>query len=253
MAHVPKMTRLSAAQSAGDAVLLSQQLLMSVAEQIKLPLLQIARQTELARLSSTATASDLAQIQATADSALGLLDNYVLAVRLNLESHSQPLRIEPVSVSSILYDVGHQLSQYAKGYGVHLELHIAGRYGTVMAHRAGLEAALVSLGLSLIEALPAQESPQLKLQLATHRCRYGVVAGLYTDTEHLTGDALRQGRRLHGQSRQPLLGLSHTASAGVFVADSLLRAMNLELKASRHQRLYGLAAVLQPNHQLQLV
>jgi hypothetical protein len=233
--------------------MLSQQLLMGVAEQIKLPLLQIARQTELMRLSGTAAIGDLSMIQSTADSALSLLDNYVLAVRLSLESEAQTLAIEPISVSSVLYDVGNEISRYAKGYGVNLELHIAGRYGTVMAHRAGLHAALVSLGLSLIEALPAQESPQLKLQLATHRCRYGVVAGLYSDTESLSGEALRQGRRLHGISRQPLLGLTHTAGAGVFVADSLLRAMQLELKVSRHNRLYGLGAVLQHNQQLQLV
>jgi hypothetical protein len=233
--------------------MLSQKLLMGVAEQIKLPLLQIARQTELMRLNGTAAIGDLSMIQSTADSALSLLDNYVLAVRLSLESEAQTLAIEPISVSSVLYDVGNEISRYAKGYGVNLELHIAGRYGTVMAHRAGLHAALVSLGLSLIEALPAQESPQLKLQLATHRCRYGVVAGLYSDTESLSGEALRQGRRLHGISRQPLLGLTHTAGAGVFVADSLLRAMQLELKVSRHNRLYGLGAVLQHNQQLQLV
>lgn len=224
---------------------------MSVAEQVKLPLLQIARQTELARLTGTMDASAMARLQVTADKAIGLLDNYVLALRLSLET--QPLAVEPVSVSAVLYDVGNQLSDYAKGYGVNLDLHIAGRYGTVMAHRSGLEAALVSLGLSLIEALPAQESPQLRLQLATHRCRYGVVAGLYSDTENLTGEALRQGRRLHGHSRQPLLGLSHTAGAGVFVADTLLQAMNLELKVSRHHNLYGLGAVLQQNNQLQLV
>jgi hypothetical protein len=235
------------------SLMLSQKLLMGVAEQIKLPLLQIARQTELMRLSGTAAIGDLSMIQSTADSALSLLDNYVLAVRLSLESEAQTLAIEPISVSSVLYDVGNEISRYAKCYGVNLELHIAGRYGTVMAHRAGLHAALVSLGLSLIEALPAQESPQLKLQLATHRCRYGVVAGLYSDTESLSGEALRQGRRLHGISRQPLLGLTHTAGAGVFVADSLLRAMQLELKVSRHNRLYGLGAVLQHNQQLQLV
>lgn len=232
---------------------LSQQLLISVAEQLKLPLMQIARGAELAQLSNSDASAPLSDIQMTADSALSLLDNYILAVRLNLEAESNSLSLEPVSVSSVLYDAGNQLSQYAKGYGVNLELHIAGRYGTVMAHRAGLEAALVSLGLSLIEALPAQESPQLKLQLATHRCRYGVVAGLYSDAERMSGEALRHGQRLHGQSRQPLLNLSHTASAGVFVADSLLRAMNLHLKVSRHHRLYGLGAVLQSNHQLQLV
>jgi hypothetical protein len=95
-----------------QALILSQQLLMSVAEQIKLPLLQIARQTELARLSGGI--ADLSHLQATADNALSLIDNYVLAIRLNLEADAQQLAIEPISVSSVLYDAGHQLSQYLR-------------------------------------------------------------------------------------------------------------------------------------------
>jgi hypothetical protein len=134
-----------------------------------------------------------------------------------------------------------------------LELSIAGRYGPVLAHRQGLQAALVSLGAALIEALPAQESPQLRLQLATHRSRYGIVAGLYADTKQLSNEALQRGRELQRHSRQPLMNLTHTSGAGIFVADTILRAMHLNLRASRHRRLYGLGTVLQPNHQLQLV
>jgi hypothetical protein len=223
-------------------------LLLSVAEQIKLPLLQIARQAELGRLSG---AVDLAAIETTADTALRLLDNYALGVRLSLEE--QYLETEPVSVSSVLYDAGQKLDGLAKNYGVELEVSIAGRYGPVMAHREGLESALVSLGAALIEALPALESRQLTLQLATHRCRYGIVAGLYSDTEQLTTEALRQGRKLYGRARQPLAGLTYTAGAGVFVADAILKAMKLNLQVSRHHGRYGLGAVLQPNHQMQLV
>ena len=141
----------------------------------------------------------------------------------------------------------------AKNYGVELELSIAGRYAPVLAHRQGLQAALVSLGAALIEALPAQGSPQLKLQLATHRSRYGIVAGLYAETKQLSNEALQKGRQLRRQSRQPLMNLSHTSGAGVFVADTILNAMNLHLTASRHHRLYGIGTVLQPNHQLHLV
>ena len=227
---------------------LSQQLLLSVAEQLKLPLLQIARQAEIGQLTKTA---DLQIIQSTADSALRLLDNYILGVRLELDQHQ--LEIEPVSVSAVLYDSGQELTRLAHSYGVDLELHIGGRFGTVMANRVGLQSALVSLGSALIEALPALEQPQLKLQLATHRCRYGIVAGLYTDTQQLTAEALRHGRQLMGVSRQPLTDISHTAGAGVFVADSILKAMHLKLQVSRHQGLFGLGTVLIPNHQMQLV
>lgn len=229
--------------------ILSQQLLLSVAEELKLPLLQIARQAEQGRLTGQA---DLAQIQSTADMALRLLDNYALGVRLALQPDEE-LAIESVSVASVLYDTGQQLDALAKSYGVDLELSIAGRYGPVLAHRQGLQAALVSLGAALIEALPAQETTQLKLRLATHRSRYGIVAGLYADTRQLSREALKHGRELQRRSRQPFTNLTHTSGAGIFVADTILHAMRLSLKPSRHHNLYGLGTVLQPNNQLHLV
>ena len=233
-----------------EAPILSQQLLLSLTEELKLPLLQIARRAEQGVLSGT---TDSLTIQTTADSALRLLDSYALGVRLSLET--EQLDIEAITVSSVLYDAGQQLDALAKNYGVNLELNIAGKFGPVMAHRQGLQAALVSLGTALIESLPAQlnANPQLKLQLATHRSRYGIVAGIYSDAKQLTNDALLQGRKLQSISRQPLINLSHTSGAGIFVADAILRAMKLRLTASRHQNLYGLGAVMQPNHQMQLV
>lgn len=232
------------------APVLSQHLLLSVAEQLKLPLLQIARQAELARL--TASPADAQRIQTTADMALHLLDSYVLGVQLATDEQKL-FETEPVTISSVLYDVGAQLQPIATAYDVRLELNLGGKYGPVMAHRKGLQSALVSLGYALIEALPAADHPQLKLQLATHRCRYGVVAGLYCEAEELTTEALRLGRQLYGRARQPLTGLSSGSGAGVFVADALLHAMRSELTVSRHQRLRGLGAVLQPNPQMQLV
>jgi|SRR5665213_399677 len=241
-----------AREEAGGTPILSQRLLLSVAEELKLPLLQIARQAEQGQMAGK---TDLAAIRATADSALKLLDNYVLGVRLALEP--EQMAIESVSVSSVLYDTGQQLDALAKSYGVELELSIAGRYGPVLAHRQGLQAALVSLGAALIEALPAQAAAgtgsQLRLHLATHRSRYGIVAGLYADTKQVSNEALQRGRELQSHSRQPLMNLTHTSGAGIFVADTILKAMKLDLRASRHHRLYGLGTVLQPNHQLQLV
>jgi len=231
-----------------QASVLSQQLLLSIAEQLKLPLLQIARQAEIGQLTNT---SDLQSIQTTADSALRLIDNYVLGVRLALDNHQ--MVTEPISVSAVLYDSGQELDRMARAYGVDLELHIGGRFGTVMANREGLQSALVSLGSALIEALPALGQPQVKLQLATHRCRYGIVAGIYTETQQVTADALRHGRKLMGGSRQPLTEFSHTAGAGVFVADSILKAMQLKLQTSRHNGLFGLGTVLELNNQTQLV
>lgn len=236
--------------SENSAPVLSQRLLLSVAEQLKLPLLQIARQAELARL--TAQPADAERIQTTADMALHLLDSYVLGVQLATDEEKL-FETEPVSISSVLYDVGAQLQPMAKAYDVKLDLHLDGKYGPIMAHRNGLQSALVSLGYALIEALPATDRPQLRLQLAAHRCRYGVVAGLYCEAEELSTEALRQGRQLYGRARQPLTGLSSSSGAGVFVADALLHAMRSQLTVSHHHKLRGLGAILQPNPQMQLV
>ncbi len=242
---------LAAQQLEAYPPIMTQQLLLSVIEQLKLPLLHIARQAELGK--QTADTGDLAAIQATADVALRLLDNYLLGVQL-AGRRTVTFDVEPVSIPSALYEAGTQLGPLAENYGVRLDIRIEGKYGPVMAHRQGLQAAFVSLGSSLIEALPAMTEPsRLTLQLSAHRCRYGVVAGLYCEAPQLTAQALRQGRLLHGTARQPLGPWSHTSGAGVFVADALLHAMRARLTATRWRRLYGLGTVLSLNPQLQLV
>ena len=215
-----------------------------------MPLMNIARSAELAGQQEAALRAR--DIQVTADAAVRLLDNYILGVHLaNQEAYLDDL--EPVTVASVIYNAGRQLEPFAAAYGVRLDMEIEGKHGPVMAHRRGLEAALVSLGYALVEALPAQGTPQLRLQLSAHRCRYGIVAGVYCDTEQVTTQALRMGRQLYGNARQPLNTISHTSGAGVFVADAILNAMDAQLSVSRHGNLYGLGAVLPLNPQLQLV
>ncbi len=80
------------AESKLTAPILSQNLLLGVAEELKLPLLQIAHQAEQLALDDQ-PAPGLKSIQATADSALRLLDNYVLGVRLALAPAELPIGI----------------------------------------------------------------------------------------------------------------------------------------------------------------
>lgn len=226
----------------------SYRLLVNVAEQLKLPFLQIQKQAEYLKLSGN---EDLIGIETSASYALNLLDNYLLGLRLNHENLK--LNQEPVSVSSVLYDSGQLLSSLAKQYEVELEINIAGRYGPVMAHRQGLMSALVSLGSSLIESLGSDHYPKAKLSLATHRCRYGIVAGIYSDTSEINSELLNRGRKIYAEAKQPLTNLTYNSGAGIFVADSIFRAMSLNLQATRHHRLYGFGAVMKSSKQLQLV
>ena len=70
----------------GVAPALSEQLLLSIAEQLKLPLLQIARRAELSLVEQTT--DGLQEMQTSADMAIRLLDNYLFGARLALD----PLR-----------------------------------------------------------------------------------------------------------------------------------------------------------------
>lgn len=229
----------------------NERILQVLAEQMKLPLLQIARRAELAQTSSNPLAF-LDSIELTADSAMRLIDNYLLSTKLARDQVY--LQLEPVSVSAVMNETAHQLAKLAKQYNCEIEMHLSGKYEPVMAHRAGLEAALTSLGYVFIEAqssLPRERRPLIKL--AAHRSRFGIVTGMFAGLDGLSADMYRRARNIYGHARQPLTQLASTSGAGVFVADSLLSSMSTHLRIARHQKLTGLAATFAPSQQLSLV
>ena len=224
-------------------------LLQALAEQIKLPLLQIARRAELAKMGEDPYAQ-LASMELTADTALKLIDNYLLSTRLTHEN----IHLEPVSVSAVLANVAHQLAKTADDYQCTLEMHLAGKYEPIMADSAGLTAALTSLGYVFIEAQATRENDKRSvIKLGAHRGKQGIVAGMFTDTEGLSADMLRRGRKIYGQARQPLAQLTATSGAGVFVAEAIFNAMSVRLRPAKHQKLMGLAGTFVSSHQLNLI
>ncbi len=238
-----------ASKGAGTTV---DDLLLSVAEQLKIPLTVIARHAELGQVTGDTSLVDSATIRVQADAALQLVDSYLLGMQLLREQSVLPL--EPVSISSLLVDVAHTLERFAQQYGVHLELSIAGKYQPVMASGRGLRAALLSLGFALVEAQAAQthRKPR-RVTLAAHRTPHGIITGMYGEYEALEPEQWRTALRLQGKAAQPFRALTPGSGAGLFVADAILRAMDSHLRVGRHDGQTGLAATLQPSQQLQFV
>lgn len=224
-------------------------LLLSVAEQLKVPLTIMARHAELAEVSDGHQMVDPKLIQTQSQAALLLVDNYLLGLQLLTQER---LLLEPVSVSSTLVDAVHIIEAYAKQYAVSVELKVAGRYGPVMAHHAGLRAALLSLGFALVEAASIQKKHDRTLTLAVHRTPKGIVTGWY-GAPVASPDDWRRAIRLKGAAQQPLSAISSSSAAGMFVADALGRAMDTTLRISQHGRQGGFAMTLQPSQQLQFV
>lgn len=228
-------------------------LFLAMAEELKLPLQHIARQAELQQLQPNAgQAVGLQDIQASADMTLQLLDSYLLSLRLSLQPDTS-LQLEPVSLSAVLHDTAAELQHIADNYGVNLTLHVKGRYEPVLANRQALQSALVALGYAVIEALPATGVKRQHLQLATHRTKQGIVAGVYGELDALTPQLYRRARQLHGHVRQPLVGTLPGSGAGVFVADAILAAMAARLRVGRYMKLPGFAVTLPASEQLQLL
>jgi K+-sensing histidine kinase KdpD len=224
------------------------ELLRSVAEQLKTPLTVIARQVELGELSGDRHNIDTAVIRSQATTALTLVESYLLGLQLLHEQTE--LIMEPVSVSSMLVDVAHELEGFAKQYGTSLELRIAGKYEPVMANKRGLKSALLSLGYALLEGYPLQQG---KLTLAVHRTPHGIVTGVYGDYEYLSSQQWRRALELQNGARQPLAALTSGSGAGIFVAQTILQAMTTKLCVGKHLNQHGLATTLQPSQQLQFV
>ena len=228
-----------------------EQLFLGLAEQLARPLLTLTQLAELASGDDPATAAARWQlVQAIADSSLQLVESYALSLRVH--GNVLALNLEPVTVSSLLYDTAHALQPFAKQYGVDLELESGPRLQPILADRAVLQSAMTSLGQVFVLAQAESEEPAA-VRLAAHRSRYGVVAGLYGQMPHISVDSLRRAHALQGAARQPLSRLVSGPAAGVFVADSLLRTLAARLHVARYRSLTGLAATLQPSQQLQLV
>lgn len=223
-------------------------LLRSVAEQLKFPLSTIARQAELGQMTGNMQLIDADSIKMHAQAALTLVDSYLLG--LQLMQNQRALALEPVSVSSTLVAVAHELDGYAKQHDASLRLHIAGKYEPVMAHRTGLKSALLALGYALLESYPLEGG---QLTLAVHRTPRGIVTGLYGNYERLSTEHWRKALKLQGRAAQPLSALSTGSGAGLFIAEAILRAMETRLRVGKYLKKQGLATTLQSSQQLQFV
>ncbi len=226
-------------------------LLKVVAEEIKRPLIEIARSSELVSLTDhDSMEAVITTVESSANTALDLIDSYLLG--LQLAGQQQILQLEPTSIGSVLYDTAHDLSQYAKTHNAIVQLSFKKTQRSVMAHSSGLHAALVNMGRVIIESQAEHSKPAI-INLGLHDYARLVVAGIYSDMEPIAPAYLRAACKLYSRTRQPLYQLSSSSAAGIFIAHNILQAMSVRLRTARYNKQAGLAVTLQPSYQMQLV
>jgi hypothetical protein len=225
-------------------------LLQAMAEQLKLPLVQIAHQAELGHLEFPDSML-AAHIQQHAKLALTLIDGYLFGLAL---SEQAELPLEPVSVAAVLHKVAEQLSPLAQQYNVRLELDTHWHAAPASTNAIGLEYTLMSLGQGMIQSSATPSRPatvELRLQRSHHRQIVSV--GFYSETAPVTPDILRRTRAFYGRMRQPINNLALSGAGGIFIADTITKAMAARLRPARYHHLQGLAIELLPSEQLELV
>ncbi len=218
------------------------QLFTALADQLKIPLLQIVRLSELAHPST------LPRISIISEHALRLVDAYVQTTSQN----QLTLPLEPVTTGAVLYEVATTLEPFAKQLGYTIELDQQGKAVPVMAHHQSLRTMLTLLGASLIEAGSEQEDSSQRLVLGAHRSAKGTVIGAFSQQVAMSQRALQLTRELHGRASQAVPSLGQSGGAGLAIADLLSVQMAAPLKAYRHRSMTGIGALLMPSRQLQL-
>jgi light-regulated signal transduction histidine kinase (bacteriophytochrome) len=230
-------------------------LLMTLSEDLTLPLLQIKASVDLLEGRDFAkSAARQYAAQTTLNIAAGL--QQIEAYRLLLSSEDlSKLPMEPLAIGALMEDIAHKLAPYAKQYDTEIEVSIQHRLSLVLANPASLVSALEVLSSSLIRAQAAQsDQKSYRLVLGAHTAPdKSIAAGVFSNTHGLSDRTLRAARNLVGRARQPLPAVPAGAAAGVLVADMLCAALWQPLRGAAHDNLAGLATSLPVSKQLKFV
>lgn len=226
---------------------------MNLAEQVKLPFLQIAHAAELIEneASPELVEKNRKNILLSSQAALRLIDGYLLSVELQRDARFE---LEPVSLSSVLYDTAQSMHEYAIANGCKLQLQVGGKYGPVMANRRAVQAALMGLSYSFIEAtLQANPDERQVIKLSVNRSGKGISTGVFMGNLQLSSSLLDRAKAMRGKVHQPIPGFDSGTGTGIFIADALFVRMHTNLRVARSGGLSGMAATLLPSRQLSLV
>lgn len=220
-------------------------LMRALAEELKLPLMQIARMSELGHLN---TGEAMQEIETTASNALRLLDGYILSTQLL--SDQQQLVLEPVSVTAALYDTAQDLYKLSKLYDSALDIRVSGKCGQAMANARALRAALTSIAYTLISS---GVSSKQQIILTASKSKQGIITGVSSDNCQFSAQELHLARKLYGNARQSAKTITSNSGAGIYLADRLFSAMESRLKVGHFRSNVGLFARLMASQQLTLL
>ncbi len=238
-----------------EALARQRALLMTLSDDLALPLLQVKTSLELMESKDFSKAAARQHARDTAlsiDTGLQQIEAYRLLLG---SAELDKLPLEPLAIGALLDEIAHELTPYAKQYDTKIEVSVQHQLAPVLVHQPSLHSAMEVLSSSLIRAQAAQtDQKTYRILLGAHRSADSAIAtGVFSGVQGLSDRTLRAARSLVGKARQPLPAVPTGAAAGVLVADMLCAAMWQPLRAAAHDNLAGLVTNIPVSRQLKFV
>ena len=124
-----------------------QYLLKSIAEELRLPLVQISRLAELSQASKYDFASNIRSIESSADLAIQLLESFILGVEFS--DRQREIELSPITIGAVMNDVAHQLHRLASQNDYDIELSIKSAH-PIMGNYEAIKMAYLNIAHTII-------------------------------------------------------------------------------------------------------
>lgn len=226
-----------------------EQLLRSLARELKNPLTLIARQAELEFMHSEEKSFD--SIRQAAEQSLKLVDSYLIMAQSEYGQIQLPL--ENLGVGSIIYDVVQELNPYAKKHKIILESSI--QDSLILTNNLGLRTTLWCLIKHVLDNSSLDEdkmSARRVLVKAKKQDKDNISVSILGDMNITKGD-LALARKMQGRSHLALSVHSQNSGVQIAIADILASSIGGGISATKNGGLKGIMLNLPKSQQLQLV
>lgn len=228
---------------------LQQQLIASVAHELKSPLTLISglsSQLQKSTINPEQYQRYAERIQYSSDRLLGLVDSILRGYEL--EQRHLELRLEPICPQLILEEVAHELTPHARKQAQLIAVGSLRQKRTVMADRGCLHAVVYNLLDNAIKYSDPEATIELESRLRSGRPQIVVkdcgVGFKKTDLKKIFTQFGAKGR--------PVPGWATTTGLGLYIANQLTEAMQGTLTLTRHSRGSSFLVTLQQSRQLSL-
>ncbi|MFO0970789.1 MAG: HAMP domain-containing sensor histidine kinase [Candidatus Saccharimonadales bacterium] len=233
----------------GGLEAVNQQLIASVAHELKSPLTLISglsAQLQDSAIDPRQYQQYVERIQFSSDRLLGLIDGILRGYEL--DQHMLELHLEPLCPQLILEEVAHELEPHARKQAQLIQVKSGRQKQMVLADKSCLHAVVFNLLDNAIKYSKAECTIELESRLR----RGGAQVAVKDYGQGIKRSDLKRLFSQFGRMQRPVPQWATSTGLGLYIAKQLTEAMNGSLELTRRKDGSSFLVNLQLSHQLSL-